>query len=368
MTETPDTPSKKIPSVAHSYLLGRSGLRVSPLCLGTMTFGNDWGWGSEKDAARAIFLRYLEAGGNFIDTADLYTNGRSEELIGEFMKEAGNRERVVVATKYTFSARPDDPNAGGNGRKHLMEAVNGSLRRLQTDYIDLYWVHAWDGLTPVEEVMSSLNDLVRAGKIRHIGLSDVPGWYVGRAQTLAEWRGWERVCALQLEYSLIERNIEREFVAAAQELGLGICPWSPLGSGVLTGKYRRPSEGGLGEGRLKTVAESGNPVFDKLNETNFKILDAVLEVSKALGRSPAQVALNWIAKRPGVVSTIIGATKLSQLDDNLAALEFDIPADLSAKLEEASRPAPQFPYIFFGGFLRGMMGDAVSAEPRWYRG
>ena len=354
-----------IPSLASYSLLGRSGLRVSPLCLGTMTFGTEWGWGSEESAARAIFDRYLEAGGNFIDTADLYTGGKSEEMIGKFLKERGDRDRAVIATKFTFNGRPGDPNAGGNGRKHIMEAVEGSLRRLQTDYIDLYWLHAWDTMTPEEEVMATLDALVRSGKVRYIGLSDTPAWYAARCQTLAEWRGWERVCALQLEYSLVERNIEREHVPLAKKFGMGITPWSPLASGLLTGKYTREKQD---EGRLAKTAGSGNPAFEKFSEQNFEIVDALLQVAKEIGRSPAQVALNWITKRPGVTSTIIGASKLSQLEDNLTALEFELPVDGWAKLEVASRIPTIHPYVFYGPELQGMIkgGVPVAERPEWY--
>ncbi len=359
-----------INGMSEYFLLGRSGLRVSPLCLGTMTFGTEWGWGSPIEAAEAIFDRYLEVGGNFFDTADGYTGGRSEEMLGQFMKAKGNRDRVVLATKFTFNAFKGDPNAGGNSRKNMMRALEASLKRLQTDYIDLYWLHAWDMLTPVDEVMSGLNDLVSAGKIRYVGLSDTPAWYLARAQTLAELRGWAPICALQLEYSLVERNIEREHVPAALQLGMGICPWSPLASGLLTGKYKRSAGGFEGDGRLKITEQSPNPVFHKFSERNWRIVDVLLDVAKKLGRSPAQVALNWATKRPGMTSTIIGATKLEQLDDNLRALEFEIPADLSAKLEEIGRPETVFPYVFFDTTIQSNIrgGTQVSREPKWYRG
>lgn len=361
--------SNRPQSLGEYYLLGKSGLRVSPLCLGTMTFGTEWGWGSEAEAARAIFDRYLAAGGNFIDTADGYTGGRSEELLGQFMAETKTRDQLVVATKFSFNARPGDPNAGGNGRKNIHRALEGSLRRLRTDYVDLYWLHAWDALTPVEEVLHTLDGLVQAGKIRYIGFSDTPAWYLSRAQTMAELRGYEKICALQLEYSLAERNIEREHVPAAQQLGMGICPWSPLASGLLSGKYQRTSTGGQGDGRLQVTQSSPNPVFQKFNEKNWKVVDVLVGVAKELGRSPAQVALNWITKRPGVVSTIIGATKLAQLDDNLGALDFEIPGELSRRLEENSRPELVFPYLFFSPAMQGMLtgGVPVHNEPRWYR-
>jgi aryl-alcohol dehydrogenase-like predicted oxidoreductase len=358
------------PPLANYYTLGRSGLRVSALSLGTMTFGTDWGWGCEEDVARRMFDRYLELGGNFIDTANGYTSGHSEEMLGGFMKESGNRDRIVLATKFTFSAIDDDPNGGGNGRKHMIESVEASLRRLQTDYIDLYWVHTWDKITPVEEVMYALNSLVESGKVRYIGLSDTPAWYVGRAQTLAELRGWERICALQLEYSLTERTIEHEFVPAALELGMGICPWSPLCGGLLAGKYSRRDREVVGDGRLKVTAESGHPLLERVTEKNLRIADELVTIAKSIGRSPAQVALNWITRRPGVVSTIIGATTMEQLEDNLAALEFDIPEELSARLEEMSRPEVTTPYIFFEPIIQQMTRGfyPVQSKPPWYYG
>jgi aryl-alcohol dehydrogenase-like predicted oxidoreductase len=344
-------------------LLGRSGLRVSPLALGAMTFGTDWGWGSSKDTTFALVDRYLEAGGNFIDTADGYTGGTSERLLGEYFAARGNRERVVLATKYSFGAAAGDPNSGGNGRKNLYRALHGSLARLGTDYVDVYWVHAWDGVTPVEEVMSTLDDLVRAGKVRAIGLSDVPAWYLARAQTLAEWRGWERVAGLQLEYSLVERNIEREHVPAARELGIGLTPWSPLGSGLLTGKYRRDGVLAAGEGRLSLTLRSGNPAFEKLaTERNWAIVDALVEVAAELGRAPAEVAIHWVATQPGVTSTILGATKLEQLESNLGALDFEIPAPLRAKLDAVSAPEVVHPYHFFEGAMRAMLNAGTSVS------
>jgi aryl-alcohol dehydrogenase-like predicted oxidoreductase len=300
-----------------------------------------------------------------VDTADGYTKGRSEEIIGDFFSKSPNRDRVVLATKYTFGAVQGDPNAGGNGRKNLYRALEGSLRQLKTDYIDLYWVHCWDGVTPVEEVMSTLDAVVRSGKVRAIGLSDTPAWYLTRAQTLAEWRGWERVAALQLEYSLTERNIEREHIPAALELGMGLCPWSPLASGFLSGRYQRTQAGGEGEGRLKV-----NKNVNRFTEHNWKVLEVLTGVAKELGRSPAQVAVNWVTKRRGVSSTIIGATSLEQLDDNLKALEFDIPAPLAAKLEEVGRPDLLFPYTFFNPDRRGMLTGATQVQryPPWYWG
>ena len=350
-----------IPSLATYSLLGRSGLKVSPLCLGTMTFGTEWGWGSPKETAHRVVARYLEAGGNFVDTADGYTNGTSEALIGAYFAEHGSRDAVVLATKFTFSGRAGDPNAGGNGRKNIHRALEGSLRRLRTDYIDLYWMHAWDGLTPVEEVLDTLDALVRAGKVRYLGFSDVPAWYLARAQTIAELRGRERVCALQLEYSLVERNIEREHVPAALELGVGLCPWSPLGSGLLTGKYQRNGDDVAGSGRLAAIRNAGNPNFDKLfTDRNWEIVDTLVAVAKELGRSPTQVALNWITNRPAVTSTLIGATKVEQLEENLRSLDFEIPRELAARLDEVSRPELVHPYIFFGPEMRARIDGGTT--------
>lgn len=350
------------------YTLGRSGLRVSRLALGTMTFGTEWGWGADEDTARQLFNTYIDAGGNFIDTADLYTNGTSEAWIGKFVAERGIRDRVAIATKFSYNADPDNPNAGGNGRKNMLRAVEGSLKRLGTDYIDLYILHTWDRITPAEEVMRTLDDLVRSGKVRHIGLSDTPAWYAARSQTLAEWRGYEPLNALQFEYSLVERNIEREFVPLGLELDMGIMVWSPLASGLLSGKYQ-PSQGSFsGEGRLDAMRDSQNPAFQKFTERNWKIVAELESVAKELGRSMAQVAVNWTANRPGVGSVIIGATKLAQLDDNLKALDFQIPTELSDRLETISRPESQFPYSFFEPDHQAMIhgSKSVGLKPMGY--
>ncbi len=347
--------------------LGRSGLRVSPLCLGTMTFGTEWGWGIEEDAARAVFSRYLERGGNFVDTADMYTNGKSEELVGKFIKDAKVRDQVVLATKFTFNAQPGNPNAGGNGRKNMYRAIEGSLRRLQTDYIDLYWMHAWDMITPVEEVVASLDMLVKAGKVRYIGFSDVPAWYVARAQTLAEQQGRERIAALQLEYSLVERNIEREHIPAAQELGIAILPWSPMAGGFLSGKYKRGGQPGTPEGRLDLQKAAGTTIFERDTERNWKILDVLLDVSKKIGRPLAEVALNWVGTQPGVTSTIIGATKLAQVESNLSSLDFTIPAELRARLDKAGELDPTAqPYAFFSPALQARVKGNAEIRP-WAR-
>lgn len=365
------TTTTTVPSLATYTLLGKTGLRVSPLCLGTMTFGTEWGWGVDAAGAERLMGAFLDAGGNFIDTADGYTGGTSESFIGSYLAASGRRERVVLATKFSFGAVPGDPNSGGNGRKNIVRALEGSLRRLRTDYVDLYWLHAWDGLTPVEEVMQTLTDLVRAGKVRYIGLSDVPAWYFARAQTLAEQRGLERVAALQLEYSLVERNIEREHVPAAIELGAGITPWSPLASGMLSGKYTREGVKAAGAGRLEVVKDQGNPAFLKLfTERNWTIVDELRAVARELDRPMAQVALAWVTRRPGVASTIVGATRPEQLEANLRALELVIPPALAARLDEVSRPELVHPYLFFQPGMRGMLqaGTSVTAEWPTYRG
>jgi aryl-alcohol dehydrogenase-like predicted oxidoreductase len=343
--------------------LGRSGLRVSPLALGTMTFGNDR-WGSEDAESKRIFDRYLESGGNFIDTADGYAEGKSEQVVGRFIADGNLRDRLVLATKFSFNAQEGNPNAGGNGRKNIYRALEGSLRRLQMDYIDLYWMHVWDTITPVEEVVSTLTDLVREGKIRYYGFSDVPAWYAARAYTLAEQQGLERPIGFQLEYSLVERNIEREHIPAALELGIGLCPWSPLASGFLAGKYTKEGPASSKGSRLEVLKESNNPVFNKFTDRNWKILEAVQDVAKELRRPAAEVALNWVATQPGVTSTIIGATKLKQLDSNLNSLSFEIPTELRKKLDEASAVEVVHPYMFFEEVLQDRVRGGVQVH-KW---
>lgn len=321
-------------------LLGKSGLRVSELCLGTMTFGEDWGWGSGRDTAKAVFDAFASAGGNFLDTADGYTNGTSEKMVGEFVK--ADRNRWVVATKYSFNQRPGDPNAGGNHRKNLVQALDGSLKRLGTEYVDLLWVHAWDALTPVEEVMRALDDQVRSGKVLYVGVSDAPAWQVSRANALADLRGWSPFVALQIEYSLIERTPERDLIPMAEQLDLAVTPWSPLAGGLLSGKYSsatpKPEEG-----RLGTFV-----IGDKLNERNLAVARAVGEVAKAAGHSPSQVALAWLRTRPGVVIPIVGARKLEQFADNLGCLGVTLAAEHLQKLDDASRVPLGFPHDFLG--------------------
>jgi aryl-alcohol dehydrogenase-like predicted oxidoreductase len=320
--------------------LGNSGLRVSEAALGTMTFGDDWGWGSAKDEARKVYDAFREAGGNFIDTANIYTNGTSESFLGEFM--SGHRQTVVLATKYTNAAPGTDPNASGNHRKNMMQAVEASLKRLQTDYIDLYWVHIWDQITPVEEVMRGLDDLVRQGKIMYAGVSDAPAWWIAQANTLADLRGWSPFIGLQIEYSLLERTVERELIPMAKALNLGVTAWSPLANGVLTGKYH--GHGSSEPGRMSSEMAKG---FLPERAQTDRVVAAVKTVSDQTGRSMAQVALAWLRYRPLPVISIIGARKLSQLQDNLASLELTLSADQLKTLDEASRIELGFPHDFY---------------------
>ncbi|CAB3765447.1 aldo/keto reductase [Paraburkholderia humisilvae] len=353
-------------------LLGRSGLRVSPISLGTMTFGTEWGWGAEEQTAQRLFDLYVDAGGNFIDTADGYTEGTSERWVGKFVAQRGLRDRLVIATKYTYNAEPGNPNAGGNHRKNLLRALDGSLKRLATDYIDLYYLHTWDRMTPVDEVMRAMDDAVRAGKIRYVGLSDTPAWFAGRAQTLAEWRGFEPVAAMQLEYSLIERHAEHEFADLAAQLGMGLVPWSPLGMGVLSGKYR-PSRDGApshvsGSGRLASLASAPPPGFDKLTERNFRIVAELEQVANDVNRPMAQVALNWLYQKRGVSSIIVGATKPEQLQQTLGSLDFMLAPEQIARLDAVSAPARPFPYYMFAdGHQARIHGHVeVASKPAAY--
>jgi aryl-alcohol dehydrogenase-like predicted oxidoreductase len=326
-------------------LLGNSGLRVSEAALGAMTFGEEWGWGSPKDEARKVYDAFREAGGNFIDTANFYTNGTSETLLGEFMKD--HRQSVVLATKYTMSAPGTDPNAAGNQRKNMMQAVEASLKRLQTDYIDLYWVHMWDQITPVEEVMRGLDDLIRQGKVLYVGISDAPAWWIAQANTLAQLRGWSPFVGLQIEYSLIERSVERELVPMAKALNLGLTAWSPLARGILTGKYH--GHGGSSASPSEQGRMSSDTMRDLMPEQQrtSRIVAAVKAVSDQTGRGMAQVALAWLHYRPVPVIPIIGARKLSQLQDNLASFDLALSAEQVKTLDEASEIDPGFPYHLY---------------------
>ena len=339
--------------------LGRSGLVISPLALGTMTFGPG-GWNADEQTSRAIFDAYRDAGGNFVDTADIYAGGESERLVGQFIKAAGARDDIVLATKFGFngSASPltttkagrGNPHAGGAGAKNIHRALEASLKRLETDYVDLYWMHVWDGVTPVEEIVQTLGDLVRAGKIRYYGLSDMPAWLAMKAATIAAERRTPGPIAMQLEYSLVARDVEAEHIPAAREAGMGVIPWSPLAGGFLTGKYDR---GDTSEtGRLS----GANPFGDsKFVDRNWAILDVLKAVAAELDRPEAQVALAWAIARPGISSTLVGARTLAQLESNIAATSIRISGDQMARLNEASAPSPGFSASLAQPMIRRMV-------------
>ncbi|MEQ1946880.1 MAG: aldo/keto reductase [Bryobacteraceae bacterium] len=324
----------------HYVSLGKSGLRVSPFCLGTMTFGEDWVWGASVEESLRVLDGYLDRGGNFIDTANVYTKGHSEKIIGDHIgRHPSRRDRVVIATKFFGSMYPGDPNAGGSSRKSIYKACEQSLRRLGTDYIDLYWMHSWDRHTPIEETMRALDDLVRAGKVRYVGFSDTPAWKTAEAHVTANLRGWTPLAALQLEYSLIQRTIEGELIPAALEFGLGVTPWSPLKSGLLSGRYTR-------ENYQQTKPRRGERLLQNLTEETFRIIDQVIAIAKEIESTPARVALAWVLAQPGITSPIIGARTFEHLEDNLAALDVKLFAGHLEALDAVSKPKLNFPYDF----------------------
>jgi aryl-alcohol dehydrogenase-like predicted oxidoreductase len=338
-------------------LFGRSGLRVSELALGTMTFGTDWGWGADRDECRKLFDCYAEAGGNLVDTANNYTNGTSERIVGELV--AADRDHFVLATKYSLSTRPDDPNAGGNHRKNLVRALEASLERLGTDHVDLLWVHMWDGMTPVDEVVRALDDLVRAGKVLYVGASDTPAWAVARAVTMAELRGWAAFCGLQVPWSLADRSVETELLPLAAALDLAVTPWGVLESGELTGKY---------------LAPDGQPSRSRPEHVSPRVNDLareVVAVAADLGRLPAQVAINWVRQQVVgcPVIPIVGARSAAQLADNLGCLEFELTTEQLARLTAASAFQPGFPRSFLEsdhvrGLVFGTTFERIAAHRR----
>ena len=354
----PPYPKETDINLSSYRTLGRSGLVVSPLALGAMTFGAGR-WGAEADAARAIFDAYTDAGGNFIDTADIYAGGKSEAMLGGFIADAQLRDRIVLATKFTWNAAPGNPNAGGNGRKNIHRALDASLRRLRTDYIDLYWMHFWDMVTPVEEVLVTLCDLVCAGKIRYYALSDVPAWYMTRMATLAAERGLPGPIALQTQYSLVERSADWEHIPAALALGLGVQPWSPLAGGFLSGKYERSDGAPEGDGRLAGDNPLGQSPF---TERNWAILDELKRIAGELGRTPAETALAWTVGRPAIASVLIGASRAGQVTRNITALEITLSDDQRAVLGEVSAPAPAFPWSGFSAGVRRSIFGGCEVE------
>ena len=307
-------------------------MRVSEIALGTMTFGDDWGWGADREESKRMFDTYAEAGGNFIDTANRYTNGTSEKLVGDFVRT--DRDHFVVATKYTLFDREGDPNFSGNHRKNMMRSVEESLRRLQTDNIDLLWVHAWDFLTPVDEVLRGLDDLVRSGKVHYIGISDTPAWIVARANTMAELRGWTAFCALQVEYNLIQRTPERDLIPMAGALGLALTPWAPLAGGALSGKYLRGETGRVKDGTTRR------------NERSTAIAKKVVEVAERLGVTPAQLALRWTMQAAVTSIPIVGGRRADQIRDSLGAADFTLPEEVLDELRAVSAIEMGFPHDF----------------------
>ena len=331
-------------------LLGHSGLRVSELCLGAMGFGEEWGWGGSEEESRTIFDAFVEAGGNFIDTANFYTNGTSERYIGRFI--ASDRERFVLGTKCTMTMRGDDPNAGGTHRKSLMHNLDASLKRLETDYIDLLWVHAWDEFTPIEEVMRALDDVVRSGKVLYLGVSNMPAWLVSRANTLAELRGWTSFVGLEIAYSLVDRTAEREMLPVARALDLGVTTFFSLGIGKLSGKYSGPNSA---TGRLQQWG-------DTMNARDQAIADEVVHIAAELGCAPTQVALSWVRQQPGVVIPIIATRNVEQLKQNLGCLDVDLGPEQRQRLDKVSEIDLGYPHDFWAGDVRdGIYGEMYPA-------
>jgi aryl-alcohol dehydrogenase-like predicted oxidoreductase len=337
-------------------LLGRSGLRVSPLALGTATFGTEWGWGAGKAEARKLFDTYVERGGNFIDTANTYTDGSAERQLGEFARD--RRESLVLATKYTTLRRPGDPNSAGSHRKSLFASVEASLTRLNTDYLDLLYLHVWDFATPVEEILRGLDDLVRQGKVLYVAMSNAPAWEISRMQAIADLRGWSPLVGLQVEYNLINRAAERDLIPMARAMGLGVTPFSPLAGGLLTGKYRdtEPDAG---------TRRSFNAGLGMVTERNLAIADVVTEVAAELGHTPAQVGLAWTLQNPGVTAPIIGARTPEQLEGNLGALEVEFTEAQLVRLDEASAIDLGYPHdLLAGDHIRAVMRGDLKLEPR----
>ena len=367
-------------SLSNYRTLGRSGLAVSPLALGTMTFGTAR-WGSGEQDSRAVFNAYVDAGGNLVDTADVYSAGRCEEMLGSFITERSLRESIVLATKSGFAAGVG-PHMGGNGAKHIHSALSGSLKRLRTDYVDLYWVHVWDSVTPAEELLETMTSLVRAGKIRYWGMSNTPAWYVAKVATLAAARGLPGPIAMQYFYSLTNRDIEDEHVPVAAEFGMGILPWSPLSFGFLSGKYDRaaveaaaPRAAGLprdaaasGEQRAEgdKRLDGANPFGDSLfTERNWKIVETLKQVAKEAGETPARMALAWVTQRPGVTSTLMGVSRVAQITDNIASLGLAISAEHREALDAVSAPEPRMLYTLFTPAVRQHAVYGGSSVTPW---
>ncbi len=342
-------------------LLGPSGLRVSELCLGTMSFGEAWGFGADPATSHRVLDAFAAAGGNFLDTANKYHGGQTEEIVGAWLQ--GRRDRTVVATKYTLAMDHGDPNTAGNQRKNLVRALEDSLRRLQTDYVDLLWVHAWDDYTPWQETMRALDDVVRAGKVLYIGVSDTPAWVVSAANVAAELRGWSQFVGLQIEYSLLERTVERELLPMAEHFGLGVVAWAPLGAGVLTGKYTRG--GDLSDSKRA----QNNTARGRTGERGLAIARAVDRVADELGASSAQVATAWVRAQGYRYIPIVGARKVEQIEDTLGAATVELTPAQLATLDEVSRVPLGFPQAFLQSdavrdLVRGEIRTRIDGRPK----
>lgn len=333
-------------------LFGNSGLRVSEMALGTMTFGNDWGWGADKTESRKIFDAYAQAGGNFIDTANRYTEGTSEKFVGEFIKE--DRDHFVLSTKYTLYDRQNDVNFSGNHRKNMMRSVEGSLKRLDTNYIDILWLHAWDFLTPIEEILRGLDDLISSGKVHYLGISDTPAWVIARANTMAELKNWTKFVGLQAEYSLIQRTPERDLIPMARAMGLALTAWAPLAGGVLTGKYLKGETGRITERSARR------------DERSTTIAQKLVEIALQLDVSPAQVAIKWTMQQHSTIIPIVGSRKAEQIKETLRSSQVVIPEPLLKELDEVSHISLGFPHDFLAsegskqvvyGGTRGIIED-----------
>lgn len=336
-------------------LLGRSGLKVSELCLGTMGFGTESGWGADKELSFRIMERFGEAGGNFLDTANRYQNGTSEKIIGEFLTQQ-DRDYWVLATKYSLYDNQSNPNASGNSRKNMMRSVEASLKRLQTDFIDVLYLHIWDWLTPVDEVLRGLDDLIRQGKITYAAISDTPAWMVSKANTLAELMGWSQFIALQVEYSLLQRTPERELIPMAKHFGMTVTPWAPIAGGALTGKYLLGDKGRIKEGS------------NRLNENSERITREVMAIADEAGVQPAHVALKWTMQQGFSSIPIVGATKLAQLEENLQTIDLVLTEEQLKRLDKASSIPLGFPGDFYkeDGVRLGNYGgfyDKIEKRP-----
>lgn len=327
-------------------VLGKSGVRVSELALGAMTFGTESGIGADKDESRKVYNAFRDAGGNFIDTANVYNRGTSETFLGEFM--AGDRERIVLATKFTGGMREKDINAASNSRKNMMESVNASLKRLKTDYIDLYWVHAWDSVTPTEELLRGLDDLVSQGKVLYIGVSDTPAWVVAKSNTMAELRNWSEFIALQIQYSLVERTVERELLPMARAYDMAVTPWGIVGSGVLSGKYNKDA---AAEGRGASRSQI-------INDRSLKIAEEVIRIAEEINATPTQVAIAWVLNGPANIIPLVGARTLEQWEENLGCLDVELDESMMSRLNEISAINPGFPH----SMLMGGMGNAKNLD------